>query len=125
MGVTVKCQLACHACGKRLISGSTLGREVTDNPCTLIVSRHGGKFLGLGSKKVIELGDKFLNRGDKLDKTLGDENHTLVETLVGTCNDRVGNIIHHLIEGHILGLDLLGNDTDVRLALESTFEGDM
>ena len=125
VGVAVKSELTGHSRRKRLISGSTVRSKIAYNPITLILRCDFSKLGCFCCKKIIKFCYKFLHSRNELDKPLRNEDHTIVEPLLGTSHNSISDIIDNLLKSHILGFYLLGDYTYVRLALQCTLKSDM
>lgn len=79
----------------------------------------------VGSEDVVELGDELLDCRDEFDEAFRDDDGAEVVALGGACRNCVGDVGDDVVEALLLGLDLLGNEADVRLGLECALEGDM
>ena len=81
--------------------------------------------VAVSGEQVVELVDEAANGRNKLDETLRDENHAeVVAFLCALCHCR-GNLLNNLVESHVLGLNLLRDEADVRLGLKGAFQGDV
>ena len=76
-------------------------------------------------EQVIKLVNEAADRRNKLDKSLWDKYYTEVVTACGTVSHSRGYLLNNLVEGHILLLYLLRNNTDVWLALQSALKCDV
>ena len=91
----------------------------------LLVLREGSDLVLMSLDYIVELGDQALHRGDELDQTLGDKHGTEVPAHLGALTDYVADVVYDIVESHLLGLNFLGDETDVGLSLESAFQGDV
>ncbi len=79
----------------------------------------------MSGEQVVELVDEATDCRYKLDKALRNEHHTEVVAILSTLSNSRGDLLNNLIERHVLGLNLLRDDADVRLGLESALKGDV
>ncbi len=77
------------------------------------------------SKQVIELADEIPHRGDKLDQSLRDQGYSKVVALSSTLSHYRGNILYDLTQGLLLLLNLLRDEADIGLRLESALESNV
>ena len=123
MRVTIKSQLTGNTLGQAVEHNEVLGCEVTLGEVYLLVA---ADILSLGqSQHVIQLGNQLLDGRDELDNTLGDNYCTEVVTISSTNSYCISNICYDIIEAHSLLLNLLRNETDIGLSLQSALQGDV
>ena len=79
----------------------------------------------MGGHEVVELGDEGLHLRDELDESLRDEDDAEILAGGGALRDDRAQVVRDLAEGHLLRLDFLGDEADVRLGLEGALEGDV
>ena len=79
----------------------------------------------MSGEQVVELLDQTADSGDKLDESLRDEHNTEVVALACAVSNGLCDLLYYLVQGEVLLLDLLRDEADVRLCLESTLESDV
>ena len=89
-----------------------------------IVAVEGNELL-VGSKHVVEFLNEDAHGGDELDEAFRDKDGTEIKACVRTGYNDLDDIFHDVVKGHLLGLHLLGDKADIRLALECALEGNM
>ena len=68
------------------------------------------------SQEVVQLGDQAFHSRNELDQALRDQYRTEVITLGGTFSHDTSHVSNDIVQRHILLLNLLGDDTNVRLS---------
>ena len=79
----------------------------------------------VSGEKIVELLDKATDGGDELDESLGNDYCTEVVAVLSTLCDNLAKVVNNLVEGHVLLLNLLANETYVGLTLECALKGDV
>ena len=121
--VAVQRKLAGDTGGQGIEGGEIGGTEVCLHVLDLVFAGDG---LGLvGGEGVVELSDEFLDGGDELDESLRNDDGSEVVTACSTCGDGIGDVSDDLVQALLLGLDLFGDEADVRLGLEGALKGDV
>ena len=69
--------------------------------------------------------DQAFHSRNELDQALRDQYRTEVITLGGTLSHDTSHVSNDIVQRHILLLNLLGDDTNVRLSLQSALQSDM
>ena len=88
------------------------------------VSIERSKLLVL-SKQVVEFLNKDTHGRDELDQSFGDEYRTEVQSGIGAINDHLHDLLHDIVERHVLGFHPLRDEADVRLGLQGALKGDV
>lgn len=116
VGVTIQSQLVTQG-----------GGEVVEE-----VTRFGGEVFGDGgllgvpsSNHVVDLGDERSHLRDELDQSLGEEDHTVVLAQLGALDDELHHLLGDLLDGLLLGGDLLADEGVVGVGLEGALHGDV
>ena len=74
---------------------------------------------------VVQLGNQLLDGRNELDHTLRNDHSTEVVTVGSTSNYSVSDVVNDIVEAHTLLFDLLRDQTDIRLCLQSALQSDM
>ena len=124
VGVAVEGELTGYAKGQRSVNLGILLGEVVKNELALVFCR---KFVEFGrfGQKVVELGYEVFHSGNELDETFGNQHGTEVVAVGSAGGNDAGHVINHVVEGHVLCLNLFGDDADVGLCLEGAFKSDV
>ena len=69
--------------------------------------------------------DEDTHGRDKFNQTFRNEDRTEVKPCVGTSYDDLDDVLYDVVEGHFLSFYFLGDEADIRLALECAFEGNV
>ena len=125
MGVAVEGELTGHAFGEGCEYVGVFLGEVFEDEFTLCGGVEGCELLGVACEHVVEFGDEVFHRGDEFDEAFGDEDDTEVVAVLGAAGHGVGDVVYNVLEREVLGLYFFGDDADVGLGLEGTFEGDV
>ena len=123
--VAIQRQLTSYALGKRSIQLRVLLCQLADDVSTLLALLDHLELSVMLSQEVVQLSDQTLHCRNELDQALRDQHRTEVVTLSGTLSHDVGDISHDLIQRHVLCLNLLRDDADVRLCLQGALQSDV
>ncbi len=77
------------------------------------------------AQKFVKSGDKTLEFGNEFDKAFGNKNCTEIVAFGGAGRNDAGDVVHDIVEAHVLFLDFLGDDAHVGLCLKRAFQSDM
>ena len=127
VGVAVEAELTGHILGQALqhgevVLGDALLHEGDLGVGALKLTRLAG---GGICQHLVELLDELLDGGDELDEALGDEHSAEVVALLSAGGNDVGDVVHHVIQAHLLGLHLLTDEADVGLSLQGALQCDV
>ena len=125
MRVTVQRQLTSYALRKRSVQIRVLLRQLADDISTLLALLDHLELSVVLSQEVVQLGDQAFHSRNELDQALRDQYRTEVITLGGTFSHDTSHVSNDIVQRHILLLNLLGDDTNVRLSLQSALQSDM
>ena len=127
VGVAVKTELACNVVGQALEHCEVVLCDVALYECYLLLraAKLAALTCGRISQHFVELLDELLDGRDELDKTLWDEHCTEVVAVFCTAGDDVGDVVHDVVETHLLLLHLLADETDVGLCLQCALQCDV
>ena len=125
MRVTVQRQLTSYALRKRSIQIRVLLRQLADDISTLLALLDHLELSVVLSQEVVQLGDQAFHSRNELDQALRDQYRTEVIPLGGTFSHDTSHVSNDIVQRHILLLNLLGDDTNVRLSLQSALQSDM
>ena len=125
MRVTVQRQLTSYALRKRSVQIRVLLRQLADDISTLLALLDHLELSVVLSQEVVQLGDQAFHSRNELDQALRDQYRTEVVTLGGTLSHDTSHVSNDIVQRHILLLNLLGDDTNVRLSLQSALQSDM
>ena len=116
VGITIQSQLVTQGGGEVVKEVASLGGEVLGD----------GGLLGVTSRNhVVDLGDECSHLGDELDQSLGEEDHAVVLAQLGAFDDELHHLLGDLLDGLLLGGDLLADEGIVGMGLEGTLHGDV
>ena len=123
--VAVERQLLCNPLRQRTEQFARCGSQHRLHVLAFrVVALQRSKFLVL-RQHVVQLLYQHTHSGDELNKSLGDEHGTEVQSGVRTVNNHLHYLLHNIVQRHILCLYLLRNQADIRLALQCALKGDM
>ena len=100
-------------------------RQLADDISTLLALLDHLELSIVLSQEVVQLGNQALHSRNELDQALRDQYRTEVVTLGGTLSHDTSHVSNDIVQRHILLLNLLGDDTNVRLSLQSALQSDM
>ena len=81
--------------------------------------------VAVSSEQVVEFLNQTAYGRYELDKSLGDDDSTIVLATSSACSDDGTYLVDDLVEGEVSLLHLFRDEADIWLALQGTFEGDM
>ena len=123
MWVAVESQLTGNTCRQTVEYSQILLGEVSLNKVDRLVTI---QVLCLRqSQNVVQLSNQLLDSRNELDNTLWDDNGTEVVTISSTLANSVSDVSYDIVEAHTLLLDLLRNQADVWLSLQSALQSDV
>ena len=77
------------------------------------------------AKEVVQLGNQAFHSRNELDQALRDQYRTGIVTLSGTLSHDTSHVSNDIVQRHILLLNLLGDDTNIRLVCKAHSKSDM
>ena len=125
MRITVERELASHTLWKSLEGLGILLAQMSEDILALCVLIKVLVVCAMSSQQVIKLLDEAADSRDELDEALRDKHHTEVVAILCTLSHCCSNLLNDLVQRHILLLDLLRDEADVRLCLECALQSDM
>ena len=77
------------------------------------------------SKEVVQLSDQAFHSRNEFDQTFGNQHRTEVVAFGSTFCYNSGDVSHDIVQRHVLFLNFFGDDTNIRLSLQSAFQSDV
>ena len=125
MGVAVERELTGHTLREGFKCGLVCLAEVRKDVLALSVLVEILIVGTVSGEQVVELLDQTADSGDELDESLRNKHNTEVVALACAVSNGLCDLLYYLVQGEVLLLDLLRDEADVRLCLESTLESDV
>ena len=127
MRITVKAKLAGNISRQRLQDSQILSSDVSLNESNLLLCIGEDTALTCSriSQNLIELCNQLLDGRNEFNQAFWNKHSTKVVAFSSTISYNLSDVGNHVVKRHFLFLNFLGNETDVGLRLESTFQSDM
>jgi len=108
-----------------LEESSVLVREVSEHVVNLLVVGNEVEVGLVLGEHIVELSDESLDGWDELDESLRNEDNAIVHTEVSTVGNDFSDIGYDVVKGLVLSFNLLAEQGNIGVSLESTLEGNV